>query len=446
MKKFDNHVTKLQREMMDITNNLNKFRNKNHKTISLIINNLNSLSKEIANNNIENDSNVSNKNSQIEDSRNSINNEKEIKNYYHYSLPKYHDVDERNKKNALFSEKNNDYYRTFFINNKSNSVNKRSNGKNKTPRKQYFRADNFQFNNKNNDYFNEFFNNKLKADESKQNFNKNSNKNKNKKINKNNVISITQDHKIEDSTNKKKNNTITNLLFNNNNKKEFIYFNRNKQNYFRQYNLQKNSNKVLTSYYSQRNKENKSYANMKKINTFHERIDNNESQEDNKNNSFNESNYYDLNNNTEEDTSQKHESEIEENIEINRLLELLKLKNNNDLKMKLKELYMTKIFANKIISLFYKNNKNKKKNAINFDDVLCWILSMSNYNKENEEYKLYCKKIMKNYNIKSFNHFKVFIDKILNKNIQNINFIGGVKKILSTNIDDNSEFKFIDTN
>ena len=133
-------------------------------------------------------------------------------------------------------------------------------------------------------------------------------------------------------------------------------------------------------------------------------------------------------------------------MEINRLLELLKLKNNNDLKMKLKELYMTKIFANKIISLFYKNNKNKKKNAINFDDVLCWILSMSNYNKENEEYKLYCKKIMKNYNIKSFNHFKVFIDKILNKNIQNNNFIGGVKKILSTNIDDNSEFKLIDTN
>ena len=161
MKKFDNHVTKLQREMMDITNNLNKFRNKNHKTISLIINNLNSLSKEIANNNIEYESNVSNKNSQIEDSRNSINNEKEIKNYYHYSLPKYHDVDERNKKNALFSEKNNDYYRTFFINNKNNSINKRSNGKNKTPRKQYFRADNFQFNNKNNDYFNEFFNNKL---------------------------------------------------------------------------------------------------------------------------------------------------------------------------------------------------------------------------------------------------------------------------------------------
>ena len=184
---------------------------------------------------------------------------------------------------------------------------------------------------------------------------------------------------------------------------------------------------------------------MKKANTFNENINNNNlSQEDNKNNSFNESTYYDLNNNMDEDISRKHENQDDENIEINQLLELLKLKDNNDLKKKLKELYITKIFANKVISLFYKNNENKIKNNINFDDVLCWILSLSNYNKENEEYKLYCRKIMKNYNIKNFNQFKSFIDKILNKNIQNNNFIGGVKKILTTNIDDNSDFKFID--
>ena len=66
MKKFDNHVTKLQKEMIDITKNLNKFRNKNHKTISLIINNLNVISNEIANNNLEYDTNLSNKQSQID--------------------------------------------------------------------------------------------------------------------------------------------------------------------------------------------------------------------------------------------------------------------------------------------------------------------------------------------------------------------------------------------
>ena len=81
MKKFDNNVTKLQREMIDITNNLNKFRNKNHKTISLIINNLNVLSNEIAyNNNFGYDTNISNKNSQNENSKTSIDLNKEIKN------------------------------------------------------------------------------------------------------------------------------------------------------------------------------------------------------------------------------------------------------------------------------------------------------------------------------------------------------------------------------
>ena len=120
------------------------------------------------------------------------------------------------------------------------------------------------------------------------------------------------------------------------------------------------------------------------------------------------------------------------------------MKNNNDLKKKLNELYNTQIFANKVISIFHKNHKNIAKDDINLEDVLYWILSISNYKKENDEYKKYCKQLMKNNNINSFSEFKMFIDRILNKNIQNNNFIGGVKKILSTNIDDNSDFNFID--
>ena len=44
---FDNHVTRLQKEMVDITQNLNKFKNKNHKIIFQIINNLNVLTNEM---------------------------------------------------------------------------------------------------------------------------------------------------------------------------------------------------------------------------------------------------------------------------------------------------------------------------------------------------------------------------------------------------------------
>ena len=70
--------------------------------------------------------------------------------------------------------------------------------------------------------------------------------------------------------------------------------------------------------------------------------------------------------------SRKHENQNDENIEINQLVEFLNTNYNNDLKKKLKELYITKIFANKVIYLFYKNNENKIKNIINFDDVLFW--------------------------------------------------------------------------
>ena len=463
MKKFDNHVTKLQREMIDITNNLNKFRNKNHKTISLIINNLNVLSNEIAyNNNFGYDTNISNKNSQNENSKTSIDLNKEIKKQNNYSFHKNNEINKRNNSNSIYLEKNNDNYMTFYINNKNKCVNKNLGDKIQTPRKQSLRINNNK-SNKYNQYFNEFINNDLKTSKNNQTFNRNNNKNK--RIYKNNSINIKQDHKNEninnkvyrndnkylktEMANKKKNNTITNLLFNN--KKDFIYFNKNKQNYFKQNNNQQNTSKTQTSYFNHRNQDNKSHKNPRKINSFHEQnvllknknnINNTESQEDNKNNSFNDSFYYNLNNNIENENSTKFEND--ENLEIKELLKLLKLKNNNDLKKKLKELYNTKIFSNKVISIFHKYHKNISKDDINVDDVLYWIFSIANYQKENDEYKNYCKHLMKNNNIRSFNEFKMFIDRILNKNIQNNNFIGGVKKILSTNIDDNSDFNFID--
>jgi hypothetical protein len=463
MKKFDNHVSKLQREMVDITNNLNKFRNKNHKTISLIINNLNVLSNEIAyNNNFGYDPNISNKNSQNDNSKTSVDLYKENKKQKNFSLQKNMEINKRNISNSLFSDNNNDNYMTFYISKNNNCVNKNQSNKTQTPRKQTLRINNIK-NNKYNEYFNEFLNNDLKTNKNNQTFNRNNNKHK--KIFKNNSISIKKEHKKENVNNrafkndvkymktemgnKKKNNTITNLLFNN--KKDFIYFNKNKQNYFKQNNNQQNSNKNQTSHFFHRNQDNKSHKNPKKINSFHEQnvlkninnINTTESQENNKNNSFNDSFYYNLNNNNiENENSKKYEND--ENSEIKELLKLLKLKNNNDLKKKLNELYNTQIFANKVISIFHKNHKNIAKDDINLEDVLYWILSISNYKKENDEYKKYCKQLMKNNNINSFSEFKMFIDRILNKNIQNNNFIGGVKKILSTNIDDNSDFNVID--
>ena len=88
------------------------------------------------------------------------------------------------------------------------------------------------------------------------------------------------------------------------------------------------------------------------------------------------------------------------------------------------------------------NNNISSKDDINLDDILYWISSLSKIKHEKDEYKQYCMKLMRDNHINNFNELKSFIDNILNKNIQNNNFIGGVKKILSTNIDDNSDFNF----
>ena len=177
MKKFDNHVTKLQKEMIDITKNLNKFRNKNHKTISLIINNLNVISNEIANNNLEYDTNLSNKQSQIDCQKNPIDIYNENKKYNHSSLPKKNEINNRNIMNSNLSEKNFDNYKTFYNNHQNYSSKLIGNNFIQTPTKEYFRVDN--------DYLNDYFDNKLLTNKNSETFNKFYHKNKNiKKIKK----------------------------------------------------------------------------------------------------------------------------------------------------------------------------------------------------------------------------------------------------------------------
>ena len=321
--------------------------------------------------------------------------------------------------NSNLSEKNFDNYKTFYNNHQNYSSKLIGNNFIQTPTKEYFRVDN--------DYLNDYFDNKLLTNKNSEAFNKFYHKNKNIIISKNNSRSINQKYKenkkinnftlnngnkylTTELVNKKKNNTITNLLFNN--KKDFIYFNRNKQNYYKQYNQRNNSNKIKTCYYTTKNNFIINQKNRRKINTQ----------------------------DIEEKNSKKYENE--ETIEINDLLKVLKLNNVNDLKEKLRELNNIKKFSKKVVSLYYKFNNISSKDDINLDDILYWISSLSKIKNEKDEYKQYCMKLMRDNHINNFNELKSFIDNILNKNIQNNNFIGGVKKILSTNIDDNSDFNF----
>ena len=458
MKKFDNHVTKLQKEMSDITNNLNKFRNKNHKTISLIINNLNILSNEIANNNLENETKTSNINSQNDKSSNSIEICNKKINYDDSILLNQNDIDKKSRMYSLLVKKSHYNYKTFFENNKKDDINyKINNNMIQTPRRNYCKINNI--NNKLNYEYNNKVDDVLKYELKCQTFNHfNNDRKKSKKIYKNNSSSINQDTNREYSNrninnpnkyfktemiNKKKNNTLSNLILKA--KPDFIYFNRNKQNYYKQNYENFNINKIQTTYHTQRLHTNKSF---KQINSF--RQNNNIKNMQNYNNLQDNYKNYDKKKESNKYSNMNYEisknSETEEKIEINKLLFLLKINNINDIKERIKELNNAEIFSNKIISLFYKYNQIKRNEDINLEEILNWYSSSFKNKKENEEYESYCKKLMKRNNIRSFKELKSFIDNIVNKNIQNNNFIGGVKKILSTNIDDNSEFNFADIN
>jgi len=269
------------------------------------------------------------------------------------------------------------------------------------------------------------------------------------------------------------------------NYKNYIYFNKNKI-VMKKMNKNINGNNLNCNlkFNTQRNKNyNMNKITHKKMNSFRERstpkinlINNNIKKEKEKNNSFNNSdisikeknkniinnnifdernindinmNYYlknvgnGINDINPKNINLNNKNEINENQEdqkINELLNLLDIENISDTKAKIKEFLDKEAFTNKVVSLFYKYNNGKRiDNNIDLKDIIYWISFAAQKNKENEEYEKYCKELMENNNLNNFDEFKIFIDSILKRNLKNNNFIGGVKKILNTNLDNNND-------
>ena len=269
------------------------------------------------------------------------------------------------------------------------------------------------------------------------------------------------------------------------NYKNYIYFNKNKI-VMKKMNKNINGNNLNYNlkFNTQRNKNyNMNKITHKKMNSFRERstpkinlISNNIKKDKEKNNSFNNSdisikeknkniinnnifdernindinmNYYlknlgnGINDINPKNINLNNKNEINENQEdqkINELLNLLDIENISDTKAKIKEFLDKEAFTNKVVSLFYKYNNGKRiDNNIDLKDIIYWISFAAQKNKENEEYEKYCKELMENNNLNNFDEFKIFIDSILKRNLKNNNFIGGVKKILNTNLDNNND-------
>ena len=101
-------------------------------------------------------------------------------------------------------------------------------------------------------------------------------------------------------------------------------------------------------------------------------------------------------------------------------------KENENFIINIRNLYMK--YNNLNISF----NNNNSFNNINVDNnnILNWINYLIESKNKVNIYEDYCKKLMNEFNIQSFNGFSQFLSNLLYNNKQNQNFLNNMKKIL----------------
>ena len=215
--------------------------------------------------------------------------------------------------------------------------------------------------------------------------------------------------------------------------------------------IKKETDKYIYPYRNQdiskTNNENQSYYNQDKyFNTFanfkdQRKLKDNRQSQNNQiiNNktyskSLNPKNIYDINKEKENEKKIDTNTNINYNInKINEILKLLNANNINDAILKLKSLKNLEKGINKLkgMHLNKTNNTNKKDNLNN----LTWISNILKSNKINENYKNFCQNIIIQYELKNFNNFKSFINNLLQKlpknNINNNIYLRDIESLSS---------------
>ena len=432
MDNFDNNVNKLQKEIVDISQNLNKFKAKNHKTISKILKNLNVLvetetehCKQSSKKNQQNDDIKTNSDMNLNThnqpkrkkyrsstlikknimSNNQINNKK-------YYQPKYCRTTSGN------TDKKDIYRKNLSVNLECDKINQNYYNTNTNVENQYkinkYIYDDL-FNNKKNDY--------LKYKKQKANINYTEYFNNNDQFNE-------MDKKINNT-----NITNNNLNFdsiNNNNKIDNFYFNYDKDNEETVF-TNNNINKTNISFYNYCPTQTNQLPKHSKINSFREK---NLTQYNHIKNMKNA--YIKKNNDVDVNNS---DSKIKE------FMDMLGTNDYNETKEKIQKLILVENFVKNLAKIYKKENNNKKN--INLNEILYWVSYISQYNDNNKEYKTFCKKIMEEYNINDFAEFKNFIFNILENNKKEQNSIAEEKKTLNSspdNIGDSSQIATISIN
>ena len=154
--------------------------------------------------------------------------------------------------------------------------------------------------------------------------------------------------------------------------------------------------------------------------------------------SLNPKNIYDINNQKENEKNIDTNSNINinTNFNINKVNEIIKILNANDINdaiLKIKSLKNLENGLNKLKGMYLNktNNSNKKEKKNN----LAWMSNILKSYKINENYKNFCQKIIIQYELKNFDNFKTFINNLLPKlpknNIYNNIYIRDIESLSS---------------
>ena len=118
---------------------------------------------------------------------------------------------------------------------------------------------------------------------------------------------------------------------------------------------------------------------------------------------------------------------------ISKIKKILNCKNYEECLKKINKLSEQKSFIKKIFSLYQKCG-GSEQTGDNYQNCLIWINNLIRKErqlKNNNKYEDFCKKIMKENNIKNFSVFQLFVQNAFNEKKNENNFLEDIKRILS---------------
>ena len=117
---------------------------------------------------------------------------------------------------------------------------------------------------------------------------------------------------------------------------------------------------------------------------------------------------------------------------IQRMKDILNCKNYEECLKKVNKLSKQGNFIKKIFKIYQKWDGNQQTGN-NYENCLLWINNLARKKRQtkNNKYEDFCKKIMKENNIKDFSIFQLFVQKAFNEKQNENNFLEDIKKILS---------------